>query len=127
MCLHLLLHLHIVYTISKGSCEKLAVAFLLLNSRKIHFQPYREGLVTDILVLCPLGIFLCSSVVCCFFSKSYFSKNSFSKPMSIFFQILERSGRGSVVDCLTRDRRVADLGLTGVTALCPSASTLILA
>ena len=30
---------------------------------------------------------------------------------------VERSG--SVVECLTRDRRAAGLSLTGVTALCP--------
>ena len=37
----------------------------------------------------------------------------------------ERSG--SVVECLTRDRRAAGSSLTGVTALCPWARTLILA
>ena len=34
---------------------------------------------------------------------------------------------GSVVECLTRDRRTAGSSLTGVTALCPWARTLILA
>ena len=29
------------------------------------------------------------------------------------------SGSGSVVECLTRDRRAAGLSLTGVTTLCP--------
>ena len=37
----------------------------------------------------------------------------------------ERSG--SVVECLTQDRRAAGSSLTGVTALCPWARTLILA
>ena len=37
----------------------------------------------------------------------------------------ERSG--SVVECLTRDRRAAGSSLAGVTALCPWARTLILA
>ena len=37
----------------------------------------------------------------------------------------ERSS--SVVECLTQDRRAAGLSLTGVTALCPWARTLILA
>ena len=39
--------------------------------------------------------------------------------------VRERSG--SVVKCLTRDRRAAGSSLTGVTALCPWARTLILA
>ena len=39
--------------------------------------------------------------------------------------IRERSG--SVVECLTRDRRAAGSSLTGVTALCPWVRTLILA
>ena len=30
-----------------------------------------------------------------------------------------REGSGSVVECLTRDRRAAGSSLTGVTALCP--------
>ena len=41
------------------------------------------------------------------------------------WSIRERSG--SVIECLTRDRRVAGLSFTGVTALCPWARTLILA
>ena len=38
-----------------------------------------------------------------------------------------RKCSGSVVECLTRDRRAAGSSLTGVTALCPWARTLILA
>ena len=34
---------------------------------------------------------------------------------------------GSVVECLTRDREAPGSSLTGVSALCPSARTLILA
>ena len=33
--------------------------------------------------------------------------------------VLHALAIGSVVECLTRDRRVAGLSLTGVTALCP--------
>ena len=44
---------------------------------------------------------------------------------SIDYQIRECSG--SVVECLTQDRVAAGLSLTGVTALCPCARTLILA
>ena len=36
---------------------------------------------------------------------------------NILASLWERSG--SVVECLTRDRRVVGLGLSGVTALCP--------
>ena len=43
----------------------------------------------------------------------------------VTFPLGERSG--SVVYCLTRDRRAAGSSLTGVTALCPWARTLILA
>ena len=37
----------------------------------------------------------------------------------ILSKSLDREGSGSVVECLTRDRRTAGLRLNGVTALCP--------
>ena len=49
----------------------------------------------------------------------------FSVSSHVACRIRERSG--SVVECLTRDRRAAGSSLTGVTALCPLARTLILA
>ena len=45
--------------------------------------------------------------------------------LDAIFNLWERSG--SVVECLTRDRRAAGSSLTGVTVLCPWARTLILA
>ena len=47
------------------------------------------------------------------------------KKFNIFTELRERSG--SVVECLTGDRGATGLSLTGVTALCPRARTLILA
>ena len=41
-----------------------------------------------------------------------------SKCLFILFEII-RERSGSVVECLTRDRRAAGSSLTGVTALCP--------
>ena len=41
--------------------------------------------------------------------------------------VIMGEGSGSVVECLTRDRRAAGSSLTGVTALCPLARTFILA
>ena len=38
---------------------------------------------------------------------------------SKFAQMTIRERSGSVVECLTRDRRAAGSSLTGVTALCP--------
>ena len=39
--------------------------------------------------------------------------------MSFFAASLERERSGSVVECLTRDRRAVGSSLTSVTALCP--------
>ena len=39
----------------------------------------------------------------------------YERPNSCYMKIMERSG--SVVECLTRDRRAAGSSLTGVTAL----------
>ena len=47
-------------------------------------------------------------------------------PVSLL-QIVYRERSGSVVECLTRDWGTAGSSLTGVTALCPWARTLILA
>ena len=48
-------------------------------------------------------------------------------PFNYFCHIAYFKRSGSVVECLTRDRRAAGLSLTGVTVLCPWARTLILA
>ena len=37
----------------------------------------------------------------------------------LFFNVIRVKSNGSVVECLTRDRRAAGSSLTGVTALCP--------
>ena len=39
--------------------------------------------------------------------------------VEIIFSVLLRERSGSVVECLTRDRRAAGSSLTGVNALCP--------
>ena len=39
--------------------------------------------------------------------------------LALSLQIINRERSGSVVECLTRDRRAAGSSLTGVTALCP--------
>ena len=57
--------------------------------------------------------FLASSGSCCLwltFSNSFILK---------VFSYVDRERSGSVVECLTRDRRAAGSSLTGVTALCP--------
>ena len=41
------------------------------------------------------------------------------KAIGEFNSFLSRERSGSVVECLTRDRRAAGSSLTGVTALCP--------
>ena len=43
----------------------------------------------------------------------------------VILQTYDRERSGSVVECLTRDRGAAGSSLTGVTALCPWARTLI--
>ena len=41
------------------------------------------------------------------------------KGIDLLVNTPEREPSGSLVECLTRDRRVAGSSLTGVTALCP--------
>ena len=48
-------------------------------------------------------------------SKLYRNNDNLTKGL----QIYEWERSGSVVECLTRDRRAAGSSLTGVTALCP--------
>ena len=60
---------------------------------------------------------------CCLFVVDRFSHCG----IQYLFNVLLWERSGSVVECLTRDRRAARLSLTGVTALCPWARTLILA
>ena len=50
-----------------------------------------------------------------------------ARKLTIDYALIWWEGSGSVVECLTRDRRAVGSSLTGVTALCPWARTLILA
>ena len=45
-------------------------------------------------------------------------KHSTTEPLH-YLVIVYRERSGSVVECLTRDRRAAGSSLTGITALCP--------
>ena len=89
--------LHIDYSTMAHSYLYLAITFLLHDS--------------TILTLCLLGNFwfFSSSAVVCLFDLILYV------PSTIFQ--LNRECSGSVVECLTRDRRVAGSSLTGVTAL----------
>ena len=56
----------------------------------------------------------------CFQTSSADDTSKFPFPLVFAFHVcLNRESSGSVVECLTRDRRVLGSSLTGVTVLCP--------
>ena len=82
----------------------LYLVFFLLRKVLYIVCEFRNTDMYAFFTLCLLGNFACFIVIC-FFFFFFFSQNHFR----------ERSG--SVVECLTRDRRAAGSSLTGVTAL----------
>ena len=52
-------------------------------------------------------------------SKTFGNIHMYAKFDQNISSTTERERSGSVVECLTRDRRAAGSSLTGVTALCP--------
>ena len=52
-------------------------------------------------------------------AKGFASLNKMAVDKKFLYLASLRERSGSVVECLTRDRRAAGSSLTGVTALCP--------